>query len=130
MPGTGDLGELIASLSPVRRDGRFVFVTTDRLPADIEPSAMVDEDEGRSYVIPIEDAERHALPFDFVGAWITLAVSSSLSAVGLTAVVSTTLSGAGISCNVIAGHHHDHLLVPVDRADDALAVLEELAAGS
>ena len=36
------------------------------------------------------------------------------------------LTEADISCNVLAGFHHDHLLVPLDRADDAMAVLEGL----
>ncbi|MBG6106956.1 hypothetical protein [Frigoribacterium sp. CG_9.8] len=33
---------------------------------------------------------------------------------------------AGISCNVLAGAHHDHILVPLARTDDALRVLHEL----
>jgi hypothetical protein len=40
--------------------------------------------------------------------------------------MSTALSDAGISCNVLAGYHHDHLLVPSDRADEAIAVLQRL----
>jgi hypothetical protein len=31
----------------------------------------------------------------------------------------------GIGCNVIAGHHHDHLFVPAQRAHDAMATLAE-----
>jgi len=45
----------------------------------------------------------------------------------LTAAVSTALTRAGISCNVVAGHYHDHLLVPLDRVDDALIALSDLA---
>ena len=59
--------------------------------------------------------------------WLTLDVHSSLLAVGLTAAVSTALAEAGIPCTMIAGFHHDHLLVPVDRADDAIRVLRSLA---
>ena len=51
---------------------------------------------------------------------------SSLGAVGLTAAFSVALADAGISCNVIAGYYHDHLLVPHDRADEAVAVLRAL----
>jgi len=50
-------------------------------------------------------------------------VHSSLEAVGLTAAVSARLTSAGISCNVLAGFEHDHLLVPVERADDAVSAL-------
>ncbi len=55
---------------------------------------------------------------------------SSLEAVGLTAAVSAALTEAKISCNVLAGFHHDHLLVPVADAERALEVLHELSAGS
>ena len=49
---------------------------------------------------------------------------------GLTAAVSTALAGAAISCNVLAGFHHDHLFVPADRADEALDVLLALTTGA
>jgi hypothetical protein len=54
-------------------------------------------------------------------------VHSDLAAVGLTAAVSAALAAEGIACNVIAGHLHDHLLVPVDRADDAVSILRGLS---
>lgn len=54
---------------------------------------------------------------------------SALAAVGLTAVVSAALAQAGISCNVIAGYHHDHLLVPLDSVEEALTILRDVAAG-
>ncbi|MCX6513114.1 MAG: ACT domain-containing protein [Actinobacteria bacterium] len=38
----------------------------------------------------------------------------------------SALSAAGMSCNVLAGYHHDHLLVPEDRADEAFAILSAL----
>lgn len=55
---------------------------------------------------------------------------SALEAVGLTAAVALALTDAGISCNVVAGFHHDHLFVPFGRAAEAVAVLEALAAES
>ncbi|MFD4182275.1 ACT domain-containing protein [Rhodococcus sp. NPDC058514] len=60
-------------------------------------------------------------------AWLTLRVHSALDAVGLTAAVSSRLAEVGISCNVIAGYHHDHLLVPVDDAAAAVEALTALA---
>ena len=88
--------------------------------------ASVVEPEGLSLVVCQEDADRLGLRYDFVARWIMLTVHSSLSAVGLTAAVSAALAEVGISCNVIAGRHHDHLLVPAARADDALATLARL----
>jgi hypothetical protein len=55
-------------------------------------------------------------------------VHSALDAAGLTAAVSTALADAGLSCNVIAGHHHDHLLVPAGRAQEVITVLSGLRA--
>ena len=35
-----------------------------------------------------------------------------------------------MSCNVLAGYHHDHLLVPAERGDEAVQVLRELSRGA
>jgi hypothetical protein len=43
--------------------------------------------------------------------------------------LSKHLADAGISANVIAALHHDHIFVPWDRRDDALAVLRGLSNG-
>jgi hypothetical protein len=60
-------------------------------------------------------------------AWITLGVTSALEAVGLTAAVATALTQDNISCNVIAGFHHDHLFVPIGNAQAAMTALAALA---
>jgi len=79
-----------------------------------------------SLVMRREQADTAGLPYDVVVAWIALTVHSALDAVGLTAAVAGQLAGAGISCNVIAARHHDHLLVPHARAQDALDLLQQL----
>ena len=123
----GPMGPLLPELLP----GRFVFVAVDPGELDrLESSeilASVVEPEGLSLVLAQETADRHELAYDFVAAWITLGVQSSLGDVGLTAGVSSELSRAGIACNVIAGLRHDHLLVPVDRAEEALGLLRKLS---
>ena len=67
--------------------------------------------------------------FRFAGVYrkITLGVHSSLQAVGLTAAVSTALAGQGISANMIAACHHDHVFVPAQRAEEALAIIRGLS---
>ncbi|MGO4227763.1 N-acetyltransferase [Arthrobacter sp. YAF34] len=128
MTGEKDLHTLLATMHPVRRDGEFVYVLWPHgkaLTGGI--MAAVREAEGLTVVMPRADADDAGLPYDFVGAWITLEVHSSLEAVGLTAAVGAALTEAKISCNVLAGFHHDHLLVPVADADRALEVLHELA---
>ncbi|MGB3829083.1 MAG: ACT domain-containing protein [Ornithinimicrobium sp.] len=127
MSGEVRLSELLRFMSARVRQGSFVFVTVDEQPADVEVLASVVEAEGLSLVLSQQDADRLGLRYDFRAGWITLQVHSALEAVGLTAAVSAALTEQGISCNVIAGHHHDHLLVPLDRTEEALAVLRELS---
>ena len=52
---------------------------------------------------------------------------SSLQAVGLTAAVADALADAGIACNAVAAYYHDHLFVPLDRADEASDILRRLS---
>jgi len=103
--------------------------STEALP-ELDVLARVEEPEGLSIVVRREDADALVAPYDYVAAWIILRVRSSLAAVGLTAAVSTALAAEAISCNVIAGVHHDHLLVPLDDAKRALAILHRLASDS
>ena len=129
MSGERDLARLLATLNVTPRAGDVSFVARpapDPTPAALA-LAMVTEDEGVTYVLPCEVADARGLPYDFRAAWLTLGVHSALDAVGLTAAFATALARRGIACNVLAGFHHDHLLVPADRRDDALAVLADLA---
>ena len=73
-------------------------------------------------------AVRAGLTVLFRAVWITLTVPSDLQAVGLTAAVAEALTAAGISCNVVAAAHHDHLFVPIEHAERAVHVLEALSA--
>jgi hypothetical protein len=128
--GDAGLEALLAGLSARRRPGEFVFVVADAGSpiAEEDVVASVLESEGRSLVVDRRHADEAGAAYDFVAGWITLEVRSALDAVGLTAAVSTALAEVGITCNVIAGYHHDHLLVHRDRADEAVAVLDALSA--
>jgi hypothetical protein len=126
--GLTDLDEMIATLEPVLRDGEYVFVSVSAVAANELPAeATIREDEGVTVVLRREHANAAGLAYDFVARWITLTVHSSLSAVGLTAAFATALGDAGISCNVLAAYHHDHILVPADDAELALETLRRLA---
>lgn len=127
MTGESDLDALLRSMDPELRFGEYVFVSVPHGEAqpDLAVLASVHEPEGWSYVLRRDDADAAGLTYEYVAAWITLRVFSSLAAVGLTAAVSSALAEAGISCNVIAGHHHDHLLVPHAEAARAMAILQD-----
>ncbi len=102
------------------------MVSGVEVPPDVTVMATVAEDEGTTTVLSVADAERLGSRPEFVAAWLTIETRSALDAVGLTAALAGALAAEGIACNVLAGFHHDHLLVPVDRADQCLAVLSAL----
>ena len=128
-----DLQQLIAHLRPVLRAGTWVFCTLRpsqlHLLARLEPFATVQEAEGLSVVTPQQRAIELGVATSVPFRCITLEVLSSLEAVGLTAAVATALAEIDVAANVIAGAHHDHLLVPVDDAERAMAALEALSVG-
>ncbi len=127
MAGTTDLAELLRTLDPVLRDGEFVYATVVEVPTGLPVEATIREPEGLTVVVRRDAADIFGLAYDYVARWITLTVHSSLEAVGLTAAFATALDAEGISCNVLAGHHHDHLLVAAADAGRAMAVLHRLA---
>jgi predicted N-acetyltransferase YhbS len=131
MTGEKNLQALLATLNPVLRDGEYVYVLWPHgRPLESGIEAAVREAEGLTVVLPRERADSLGLRYDFVAAWITLEVHSALEAVGLTAAVGKALTEARISCNVLAGFHHDHLLVPIADAPRAVEALAELSAAS
>ncbi len=127
-----NLAEILRSMRPVKNEGVFVFASlpVGTGPAFLQPIATMRETEGLTVVVEETQAIKANLPVLFRAAWITLNVHSDLQAVGLTAAFATALSNANISCNVIAGAFHDHLFVPIESGDEALAVLRALQQSS
>ncbi|MEO0464348.1 MAG: ACT domain-containing protein [Pseudomonadota bacterium] len=121
-----DLGAMLAGMSPVLDAASYRFFVPGP-PQEFAALherifASIYEDEGVTCIVrakPGEDGQ----PF----ARITLMVHSALEGVGLTAAVSSALAEAGLACNMVAGYHHDHLFVPWERREAALAVLEQLS---
>ena len=128
--GERDLDKLLSNLQPEMHDGVFVFCTIAEggaLPA-ASPLLIFREQEGMTLVIKREEAERAGLNCAFASRLITLTVHSSLEAVGFLAAVTARLAEAGIAVNAVSAFHHDHLFVPVDRADEALVTLTNMSA--
>ncbi len=128
--GETDLATLVASMRPVVRPGEYVVVSVDPAAAAAAGDgveASVREPEGLTLVVRRGTADPQGWPYDLVLGWVTLQVHSALAAVGLTAAVAAALTDEGISCNVLAGYFHDHLLVPAERVSDAVSALEGLS---
>lgn len=122
-----DLETMLSSITIRRRPGTYTVATVPGpVSAGDGVEAVIVEDEGTTVIATWEEAERRGWSVGFVAAWLTVEVHSALEAVGLTAAMSAVLADHGISCNVLAGYFHDHLLVPVERADEAIAALQSL----
>ncbi|BEU21217.1 ACT domain-containing protein [Paraburkholderia terrae] len=125
-----DLAMLCATLSPVMAEATYVYCSFPEftVPTGLLAFCIIREREGLTAIIERDEALRRGLAYTYDARLITLSVHSSLEAVGFIAVISRKLAGAGISCNVIAGYYHDHILVPVEKAEEAMTLLLEIAA--
>jgi hypothetical protein len=92
----------------------------------VETAATIMEPEGISVVLREQEAVARGWKVLFRAAWIQFGLVSALDAVGLTAAVSQELAAAGIGCNMVAGAYHDHVFVPIERAAEALELLNKL----
>ena len=131
--GETDLDTLLRSMEPVLHPVTHVFSTylsTADTPTDPATLMQFVEKEGVTLIWPRDVAKRHGADWVFECRMITLNVHSDLDAVGFMARISVALANAGIGCNPVAGFYHDHLFVPVDRAEEAMACLRALSAES
>jgi hypothetical protein len=123
-----DLAELLKHASPELQPGTYVFVSVAK-PATIPIEEIVmsfRESEGLTLVLPKQVALVHGLEFGYEASWITMKVTSALDAVGFTAAFATALAQHSISCNVVAGYHHDHLFVAATDGERAVEILSKL----
>lgn len=125
-----ELRLLLRTLQPRRNPGVYIYAVAP--PgcdvAALDAVATVREPEGLTLVVEESRARAAGLAVHERLAWITLEVRSALDDVGLTAAVAAALTRVHIPCNVIAAAHHDHLFVPAESADAALAALQALQA--
>jgi len=129
-----DLSKLLASLSVKARDGiwRFETIPSDEASwtglvnlREVRDIAMLfQEREGLTVITSAADDT----PDDNQWSWLELSVYSDLQAVGFLAKVAEALADAGIPCNAVAAYHHDHIFVPIARANDAKTAIEALRA--
>jgi hypothetical protein len=124
--GETDLKVLLRTMEPVLWPEAYGYAVLAGGPMPEGVFATVAEAEGLTVVAPLAALEEVGLTSD-PWARISLMVQSDLAAVGLTAAIAGALGRAGISCNMIAGTHHDHLFVPWDRRAGAMAALMELS---
>lgn len=132
MSGEKNQVQLQKLMAPELRPETYVYCTFQDhcLPVDFSPICTFRESEGLTAIVERSQAVRAKVPFIFEAKLITLTVHSSLEAIGFLAMISSALAKAGIPCNAVAAFHHDHLFIPVNRADDAFSLLEALSQSS
>jgi uncharacterized protein len=127
-----DLKQLLTSMEPVLNPVEVAYVVVPKgqpCPFDLSSPQIIGmfrEQEGLTIIVEAETAMRAGAPVVLRAAWITLTVHSDLEAVGLTAAFAAALGAAGVSCNVVAAAHHDHIFVPTPTAARAMAALRKL----
>lgn len=130
MSGEKNLAKLITSMTPILLSDEYIFGMLEKVDYQqlsvLEPVGTFQEKEGLTVMLTKEKADHHNIGYEGVFKCITLNVHSSLDAVGLTAAVSTKLTQANISANVVAAYYHDHIFVAAKDAENALAALQEL----
>lgn len=126
-----DLTTLIENMQPKLNDGSYIFSSVSKEELENIPSNTLvmrfQESEGTTIITTSENADLYRIPYELRMAWITLKIHSALDAVGLTAAFSDALKSAGISCNVVAGYYHDHIFVPTEDKEKAMAALHALS---
>ena len=119
----------LKKLNPVLLEDEYVFCTfLSSIYGDhskLNPIASFNEKEGLTLVLKKEIAKFNNLEFKGTFKCISLNLISSLTSVGLTALISKALADNEISTNIYAGYYHDHIFVPLEKANDAFKLLCE-----
>jgi hypothetical protein len=136
MAGESDLERLLDRMEPALIEGKFYFATVDEsqlLTLSGYPDgiySVIREKEGLGIIFSesIKGVVAHLTDKEIIGpfALISLTVHSNLYAIGLLAKVTDVLAKEGISVNAISAYYHDHLFVPFERKEDAMAALAKL----
>ena len=119
-------------MRPILREGTFLFAHVPEADVPAAKECCIQffrEDEGMAAILRKGDADRLGIKGIYESRMITLMIHSSLDAVGFLAAITTKLAGAGISVNPVSAFYHDHLFVPVEKAELAMKLLLEFGAG-
>ncbi len=118
-----DLNAALAAMRPLLDPAIYVFATANALPSDVDAFAVIREPSAMTLVVREGEARRLGLVTEFVCRRIDPGVDTPLDGVGFLARIAGALAAAGIALNPVAGAKRDHLFVPKERADDALAIV-------
>ena len=127
-PGETDLRVLLCEMRPELAPDAYIFASVreeDVQRLAVRPLGTFREREGVSLILEAGESARAGLPAGPLWACITLTVHSALTSVGFLAAVAGRLAERGLPVNPVAGIFHDHLFVPWERREEALAALAD-----
>ena len=130
MSGETNLSKLLQSMQPVLCPGEYVFCSIsdrDNRYSQLDAIGQFRESEGITLILQREQADAANIYYISVFSMITLAVHSSLEAVGFLAAITTKLAEHKIAVNPVSAYYHDHLFVPVSRTQEVMILLQEFS---
>ena len=130
MAGEKHLQILLKSVKPKLDSREFVFCTmgySQVKQVDLKPVCRFEEKEGLTLILEKSEAENNNINYTYPCKMITLDIHSSLEAVGFLAAITAKLAEQEISVNTVSAYYHDHLFVPLAKADLAMKILESMA---
>ena len=129
MAGKKKLTALVQSMEPKLSEENYVFcsVPVEQLATlNVTPVCQFREVEGMTLIITKQQAEQANINYEFVYRMITLFVHSSLEAVRFLAAITNKLAEKEISVNAVSAYYHDHLFIPINKAEEAMQILTEM----
>jgi hypothetical protein len=130
MSGEMNLEKLLTTMEPALREGTFVFAHVPESHVEAAKECCIQffqEDEGMAAILRKEDADRLGIKAVYESRMITLTIHSSLEAIGFLAAITAKLAAAGISVNPVSAFYHDHLFVPVEKAELTMELLRQFS---
>ncbi|MBW4521921.1 MAG: ACT domain-containing protein [Scytolyngbya sp. HA4215-MV1] len=133
MSGEKHLSQLLQAMQPKLQPEDYVFCSVSIEQATslaATPIGQFCESEGMSLILTRTDAEKSGFHYEYCSRMITLNIHSSLEAVGFLAVILGNLAEHGISVNPVSAYYHDHLFVPIEKAEQVMHLLSNLSRSS
>lgn len=126
MSETAELDHALATLSAIPGE-EYVYLELDEIPTGVQPFAVLNEGGYYTVVLERSQAAHSGLPVDNTFTQITINLDADLDSIGITSAIAQVLTARSITTNVMSCARHDHLFVRTDRAQEAVALLQELA---
>ena len=118
--------QMLAKIDP-KIGGTYIFASLPSLPKEVEPMALIQEQEGVTVALSLDDAKKLGVDLSDPYTIITLSAPGSLDVVGLNSGISQVLSSRSIPANIFSGIYHTHVFVPSERATEANELLDDIS---